>query len=241
MRSSNYEIKTFVLFSKTERRSRINCVGYLRVSTSRQGRSGLGLDAQQDAIVRFAAGNGYVVSNFYRDIQSGADDDRPGLNTAIARAQRERCPVVVAKLDRLGRSVHYISGLMAHRVPFIVAEPGVDVAPFTLHLWAALAEKEWRLIVERTRAALQAKKDRRRSPREPEHRRSRQGWNGSPAGSGRRTRRQADADHQRDPAGGRRDTSGDCRRPEREGGDPHAAADGTPVRCGTFLGPVLKL
>lgn len=138
----------------------MDCIGYLRVSTSRQGRSGLGLDAQQDAIIRFASGNGYAVSDFYHDVQSGADDDRPGLNAAIARAQRERCPVVVAKLDRLGRSVHYISGLMAHRVPFIVAELGADVDPFTLHLWAALAEKERRLIAERTRAALRAKKDR---------------------------------------------------------------------------------
>lgn len=138
----------------------MNCIGYLRVSTSRQGRSGLGLDAQQDAIFRFASGNGYVVSDYYRDIQSGADDDRPGLNAAIVRAQKEKCPVVVAKLDRLGRSVHYISGLMVHRVPFIVAELGVDVDPFTLHLWAALAEKERRLIAERTRQALLAKRDR---------------------------------------------------------------------------------
>lgn len=138
----------------------MNCIGYLRVSTSRQGRSGLGLDAQQDAIIRFATGNGYVVADFYRDIQSGADDDRPGLNAAIARAQRERCPVVVAKLDRLGRSVHYISGLMVHRVPFVVAELGADVDPFTLHLWAALAEKERSLIALRTRDSLRAKRER---------------------------------------------------------------------------------
>lgn len=138
----------------------MNCIGYLRVSTSRQGRSGLGLDAQRDAIIRFTTGNGYLVSDFYRDIQSGANDDRPGLTAAIARAQKEKCPVVVAKLDRLGRSVHFIAGLMAHRVPFIVAELGVDVDPFTLHLWAALAEKERRLIAERTRQALLAKRDR---------------------------------------------------------------------------------
>ncbi|AIB12266.1 resolvase [Azospirillum argentinense] len=138
----------------------MNCIGYLRVSTSRQGRSGLGLDAQQDAIFRFASGNGYVVSDYYRDIQSGADDDRPGLNAAIAQAQRERCPLVVAKLDRLGRDVHFISGLMRHRVQFVVAELGLDVDPFTLHLWAALAEKERRLIADRTRQALLAKRDR---------------------------------------------------------------------------------
>lgn len=68
--------------------------------------------------------------------------------------------MVVAKLDRLGRNVHFISGLMQHRIQFVVAELGLDVDPFTLHLWAALAEKERRLIAGRTRAALQAKRER---------------------------------------------------------------------------------
>lgn len=138
----------------------MHCIGYIRVSTSKQGRTGLGLDAQQDAIARFAGSNGYVVSDIFRDVMPGAEDDRPGLNAAIARAQREKCPVVVAKLDRLGRDVHFISGLMRHRIQFVVAELGLDVDPFTLHLWAALAEKERRLIADRTRAALQAKRDR---------------------------------------------------------------------------------
>ena len=70
----------------------------------------------------------------------------------------QKCPILVAKLDRLSRDVHFISGLMAHRVPFIVAELGADADPFMLHLYEALAEKERALISQRTRAALAAKK-----------------------------------------------------------------------------------
>src|SRR6476620_1816070 len=75
----------------------------------------------------------------------------------MATARKERCPVLVAKLDRLSRDVAFIAGLMAQRVPFIVAELGADTDPFMLHLYAALAEKERRLIGERTSAALQRK------------------------------------------------------------------------------------
>ena len=93
----------------------------------------------------------------------GADalDRRPQLTAALAEARRQgRAPVVVAKLDRLSRDVHFISGLMAHRVPFLVAELGADVEPFLLHLYAALAEKERALISQRTKAALAAAKAR---------------------------------------------------------------------------------
>ncbi len=83
---------------------------------------------------------------------------RPQLAAALAAARTARCPVVVAKLDRLSRDVAFISGLMAQRVPFIVAELGTDADPFMLHLYAALAEKERRLIGERTKAALSARK-----------------------------------------------------------------------------------
>ena len=90
----------------------------------------------------------------------GADalDRRPQLAAALAAARAKKCAVLVAKLDRLSRDVAFISGLMAQRVPFIVAELGADADPFMLHLYAALAEKERRLIAERTRAALAAKK-----------------------------------------------------------------------------------
>jgi DNA invertase Pin-like site-specific DNA recombinase len=73
-------------------------------------------------------------------------------------ARKRKCSVAVAKLDRLSRDVHFISGLMAHRVPFIVAELGADIDPFMLHIYAALAQKERALISERTKAALRAAK-----------------------------------------------------------------------------------
>jgi DNA invertase Pin-like site-specific DNA recombinase len=82
------------------------------------------------------------------------------LAKALTRAKRDRAPILVAKLDRLSRDVHYISGLMKHNVPFIVAELGADTDPFMLHIYAALAEKERRMISERTKAALQAAKAR---------------------------------------------------------------------------------
>jgi DNA invertase Pin-like site-specific DNA recombinase len=82
------------------------------------------------------------------------EDHRPALAEALERARKERAPIIVAKLDRLSRDVHYISGLMKHRVPFIVTELGADTDPFLLHIYAALAEKERRLISERTKAAM---------------------------------------------------------------------------------------
>lgn len=90
----------------------------------------------------------------------GADalDRRPQLAAALAAARKAKAAVVVAKLDRLSRDVHFISGLMAQRVPFIVAELGADADPFMLHIYAALAEKERALISDRTRAALAQKK-----------------------------------------------------------------------------------
>ena len=90
----------------------------------------------------------------------GADalDRRPQLAAALAAAKAAKCPVLVSKLDRLSRDVAFIAGLMAQRVPFVVAELGPDVDPFMLHVYAALAEKERRLISERTRSALASKK-----------------------------------------------------------------------------------
>jgi DNA invertase Pin-like site-specific DNA recombinase len=133
-------------------------ITYLRVSTSRQGRSGLGLEAQRETLARFAQAEGFKIISERVEIETGkgADtlDRRPQLAAALAEARRHRCVVAVAKLDRLSRDVHFISGLMAHRVPFLVAELGPDVDPFILHLFAALAEKERAMIAVRTRDAL---------------------------------------------------------------------------------------
>ncbi|MBZ0106206.1 MAG: recombinase family protein [Sulfuricella denitrificans] len=85
-------------------------------------------------------------------------DDRAGLRDALAKAKKLHCPVIVSKLDRLSRDVAFISGLMANGVPFIVAELGADTDPFILHLFAALSEKERKLISTRTKAALDALK-----------------------------------------------------------------------------------
>lgn len=129
---------------------------YRRVSTSEQGRSGLGLDAQGSTIARFCAAEGFEAVASFEDVASGklSLDGRPGLAAALAKAARLKCPVIVSKLDRLSRDVAFISGLMARGVPFIVAELGADVDPFVLHLFAALGQKERQLISQRTRDAL---------------------------------------------------------------------------------------
>jgi DNA invertase Pin-like site-specific DNA recombinase len=137
-------------------------IAYYRVSTARQGRSGLGIEAQRDAVTRFAAAEEFELIGEFIEVETGkgadALDRRPQLAAALATGRAERCPVIVAKLDRLSRDVAFVAGLMAEKVPFIVAELGRDADPFMLHLYAALAEKERRLISERTRAALAARK-----------------------------------------------------------------------------------
>jgi DNA invertase Pin-like site-specific DNA recombinase len=137
-------------------------ITYIRVSTTKQGRSGLGLEAQQAALQRFAEAEGFAVAETFVETESGkhGDDHRPELAKALERARKAKAPIIVAKLDRLSRDVHYISGLMKHRVPFIVTELGVDTDPFMLHIYAALAEKGRRMISERTKAALRAAKAR---------------------------------------------------------------------------------
>jgi DNA invertase Pin-like site-specific DNA recombinase len=137
-------------------------VAYTRVSTAQQGKSGLGLEAQQAALVRFAGAEGYDLIQTFEEVETGkgadALDRRPQLAAALKAARRHKAPIIVAKLDRLSRDVHFISGLMAHRTPFIVAELGADADPFMLHLYAALAEKERAMISRRTKDALAAKK-----------------------------------------------------------------------------------
>ncbi len=137
-------------------------IAYYRVSTQRQGRSGLGIEAQRSRVEEFARAEGFELIAEYVEVETGKGSDaldrRPKLAQALKQARREGCPVIVAKLDRLSRDVAFISGLMASRVPFIVADLGADADPFMLHLYAALAEKERRLISERTRAALAARK-----------------------------------------------------------------------------------
>lgn len=139
-------------------------VAYYRVSKEKQGRSGLGLEAQRAMVEKFAADHGWVIACEFKEVQTGkgwdALDRRPQLAAALKEARRQKCAVVIAKLDRLSRNVAFIAGLMEQRVPFLVVQLGPDVDPFMLHIYAAVAEKERQLISERTREALAAAKRR---------------------------------------------------------------------------------
>jgi DNA invertase Pin-like site-specific DNA recombinase len=141
-----------------------SAVGYCRVSTARQGRSGLGLQAQEAAIAAFCKSEGLSIVASFSEAETGKGSDaldrRPQLAAAIKVARKVKGPVIVAKLDRLSRDVNFISSLMLHKVAFITVELGADTDPFLLHLFAALAERERRIIGERTRVALAAAKAR---------------------------------------------------------------------------------
>ena len=141
-------------------------VAYYRVSSQKQGRSGLGLEAERKAVASFAEAEGFTVIAELTEVETGkgadALDRRSQLKAALKAAKKARCEVAVAKLDRLSRDVAFISGLMAQKVPFIVTALGKDVDPFMLHIYAAMAEKERRLISQRTREALAAAKARGR-------------------------------------------------------------------------------
>lgn len=133
-----------------------SAISYCRCSTSEQGKSGLGLAAQSAAVHQFAAAEGFDIVEEISEVASGklGLDERAGLRSALEKAKKLKCPVIVSKLDRLSRDVAFISGLMANGVPFIVAELGMDTDPFVLHLYAALSEKERRMIGTRTKNAL---------------------------------------------------------------------------------------
>ena len=139
-------------------------VAYFRVSTQKQGRSGLGLEAQRKAVASFAEAEGFTIIAEFTEIETGKGSDaldrRPELKAALKAAKKAKCEVAVAKLDRLSRDVAFISGLMAQRVPFIVAALGRNVDPFMLHIYAAMAQQERAMISRRTKEALAAAKAR---------------------------------------------------------------------------------
>jgi DNA invertase Pin-like site-specific DNA recombinase len=138
----------------------MNAIGYCRVSTVEQGKSGLGLEAQRAAIESFARAEGVTVAEWFTEVETGKGSDalerRPKLAEALRQAKKLKVAVLVSKLDRLSRDVPFISGLMLQRVEFIVTEFGRQSDPFVLHLYAALAEKERQLISTRTKAGLAA-------------------------------------------------------------------------------------
>jgi DNA invertase Pin-like site-specific DNA recombinase len=130
-------------------------VAYLRVSTDKQGRSGLGLDAQRQAIADFLAG-GKLVAEFV-EIESGKRDERPQLAAALHRAKVTGAKLLIAKLDRLSRNVAFIARLQESGVQFVCADMP-EANELTVHLLAAIAQHERKLISERTKAALAAAK-----------------------------------------------------------------------------------
>lgn len=129
-------------------------ITYLRVSSARQERSGLGVEAQRALVARFALDHAWEIAGEFVEAGSGADSDRPELVRALKSAKTQRATILVARLDRLSRNVAFIARLMSERVPFVVAELGPDVDPFMLHIYAAVAEKERALAGQRTKAAL---------------------------------------------------------------------------------------
>jgi DNA invertase Pin-like site-specific DNA recombinase len=133
-------------------------VTYLRVSTERQGQSGLGLEAQRAAVLDHVAGKGEIAAE-YVEIESGKRNERPQLAQAIAEAKRIGAVLLIAKLDRLARNVAFIANLLESGVEIAAADMP-EANRFVLHIMAAVAEQEGRAISERTKAALAAAKAR---------------------------------------------------------------------------------
>jgi DNA invertase Pin-like site-specific DNA recombinase len=134
-------------------------VAYLRVSTDKQGRSGLGLEAQQTAIAGFLKPDDKLLEPPFIEVESGKRSDRPQLHAALERCRKTGATLLIAKLDRLARNVAFIANLMESGVPFVAVDmPHAD--PFRLHIEAAIAEDEARKISQRTKAALKAAKER---------------------------------------------------------------------------------
>jgi len=138
-----------------------NFVAYLRVSTARQGESGLGLEAQRRAVEAFARQNGAAILGSFVEVETGKRSDRPELARALDAARKSKATLLIAKLDRLARNVAFIANLMDADVEFLACDQPF-ASRLTLHILAAVAEDEARRISERTKAALRAAKARGR-------------------------------------------------------------------------------
>src|SRR6476469_4708003 len=130
-------------------------ISYLRVSTARQGASGLGLEAQREAVSRYLNGGNWTLVQEVVEVESGKRDDRPAIAEALRLCRLRRATLIIAKLDRLARNVHFISSLMESGVDFITVDfPQAN--RLTVHILAAVAEHEASMISARTKAALSA-------------------------------------------------------------------------------------
>jgi len=136
-------------------------VAYYRVSTKKQGKSGLGLEAQQNDVLRFIKRNGDRIIEEFTEVESGKNDDRPELSKATEMAKEHDATLVIAKLDRLSRNVSFICQLMDEKVKFVCCDMP-EANEFTIHIFAAMAQHERKRISERIKEALDAK--RRREP-----------------------------------------------------------------------------
>jgi DNA invertase Pin-like site-specific DNA recombinase len=134
-------------------------VAYFRVSTKQQGESGLGLEGQITAVEGYARASGAIIVRTYQEVETGKRADRPELLKAIAHAKRSGARLVIAKLDRLARNVHFTSGLMESGVDFVACD-NPHANRLTIHILAAVAEHEAKRISDRTKAALAAYKAR---------------------------------------------------------------------------------
>ena len=136
-------------------------VSYLRVSTARQGDSGLGIEAQRAAVLEYLNGGQWTLLREYVEIETGKRSDRPQLSAALAYARATGATVVIAKWDRLARNVAFTAALLESGVDFVACD-NPHATRFTIHILASVAEYEAQAISQRTRAALQAAKARGR-------------------------------------------------------------------------------
>ena len=134
-------------------------VAYYRVSTQRQGDSGLGLAAQRRAVRDYLDGGSWVLVNEFTEIESGKHDTRPELQKALALCKRQRAKLVIAKLDRLSRNVAFLAALMDRGVDFVACD-NPHANKLTIHILAAVAQHEREMIAQRTKDALAAAKRR---------------------------------------------------------------------------------
>jgi DNA invertase Pin-like site-specific DNA recombinase len=134
-------------------------IAYYRVSTDRQGKSGLGLEAQRAAVGRYLASVGGILMAEHTEVETGRRNDRPELQKALAACRKHKARLVIAKLDRLSRNVAFIATMMDAGVEFVACD-NPHATRLTLHILAAVAEHEREMISARTKAALQAAKAR---------------------------------------------------------------------------------
>ena len=134
-------------------------VSYYRVSTAQQGASGLGLEAQREAVSRHIAGACGIIVAEFQEVESGKKNDRPQIAAALAACRLRRAKLIIAKLDRLARNVFFISSLMESGVDFVACD-NPHATRLTIHILAAVAEHEREMISQRTIAALAAAKAR---------------------------------------------------------------------------------